>query len=263
MNKRRSVVLDHVWQVALPTPLAVGHVHVWKAVLHNDSLNLETLQRLLSDEEIDRAYRFHHMRDRHRFIAARGQLRLLLSHYLDQPPQTIRFDYNIFGKPFVPEAKGLAFNLAHAGSMALYAFACHTEIGVDVEDLKADFPVADIARHYFSPVEIDVLRKLPHHLQTIAFFNCWTRKEAYIKARGEGLSIPLDSFDVSLAPGEPARLLAIRDYPTQAAEWSLVDLQPGNGYVGALVVRGGYWQVSLWDGLSFMPHVLDIAQRSR
>lgn len=238
---------DGVWRQSPAPLLQANAVHVWTASLAHDLSHLETLQGLLSAEEVNRAHRFHYARDRHRFIAGRGQLRMLLGHYLDQPPESIHFDYSAYGKPSVTNERGLTFNISHADDMALYAFAYQAEIGVDIEAIKMDFPVEDISQHYFSTTEIAVLSRLPDDLKHRAFFTCWTRKEAYIKARGEGLSIPLDSFDVSLTPGEPASLLVTRDQPTEAAEWSLFDLQPGPGYAGALAIRGHHWQLSLRD----------------
>ncbi len=245
---------EGIWRQTSPTRLQADAIHVWKASLAHDLSGLETLQGLLAADEVNRACRFHFARDRHRFIAGRGQLRILLGHYLGQPPESIHFDYSAYGKPCVRNEKGLHFNLSHAGDMALYAFAYQAEIGVDIEAIKTDFPVEDISQHYFSTTEISALSRLPDELKHRAFFTCWTRKEAYIKASGEGLSIPLDSFDVSLTPGEPASLLATRDQPTEADEWSLFDLQPGPGYAAALAIRGHHWQISLWD----YPHLFDL-----
>jgi len=238
---------DSVWQYVSSPPLTVGEIHVWKALVPGDCSDTALIKPCLSADEMSCASRFHHARDRRRFIAARSQLRLLLGQYLGRAPEAIRFHYNDFGKPFVPDSAGLGFNVSHAGDLVLYAFARKAEIGVDVEPIRDDFPVEDIARHYFPPAEVAVLDGLPDHLKHRAFFDCWTRKEAYIKARGKGLSIPLDSFDVSLAPGEPARLLRIGDQAARTADWSLFDLRPAPGYAGALAIRGQNWRLSLWE----------------
>jgi 4'-phosphopantetheinyl transferase len=238
---------DGIWQWTSSPPLKAGNVHVWKAVVAGDCSDVDWIKPCLSADEMSRASRFHHARDRRRYITGRSQLRLLLGHYLERAPEAIRFHYNDFGKPFVADSAGLAFNVSHAGDLVLYAFARQTDMGVDIELIRDDFPVEDIAHHYFSPAEVAVLDGLPDRLKHRAFFDCWTRKEAFIKARGKGLSIPLDSFDVSLAPGEAARLLRIRDEAGQPSDWSLFDLRPAPGCAGALAIRGQNWRLSLWE----------------
>lgn len=224
-----------------------GEVHVWRAALDADSNYLEALRQTLAQDERDRAGRFHFAKDRDRFIAARGILRSILGRYLRRDPATLRFRYGDYGKPQIENASGLRFNLAHSGMLALCAVTWEAEVGVDVEEVRAGVSHEEIAERFFSPSEVAALRALPSALQQEAFFHCWTRKEAYIKAIGEGLSMPLDRFDVSLAPGEPARLLAARgEDPKEASRWSLCELSPGPGYVGALAVQGHAWQLETW-----------------
>nr|ASV46661.1 hypothetical protein [uncultured bacterium] len=150
----------------------------------------------------------------------------------------------MLGEPFA--GRGIRFNVSHSGEMALYAFARGRELGVDVEEVRRMEDGLHIAERFFSQAEVAVFRSLPEEIRDDAFFNCWTRKEAYIKAVGEGLSFPLHVFDVSLAPGEPARLLASRD-PQQAERWSLRGLpDPAPGYRAAIVVEGEGWDLACW-----------------
>jgi 4'-phosphopantetheinyl transferase len=174
---------------------------------------------------------------RNRFVAARALLRDLLAGYLAEPPAAIRFAYNEWGKPALAPgfaALDVRFNLSHSQDLALYAFALEREVGVDLELIRGDFANERLAENFFSPAEVAALRALPREHQARGFFNCWTRKEAYVKARGQGLSIDLKSFDVSLAPGEEARFLRGED----CRGWSLASLAPADGWVAALATHG-------------------------
>jgi len=237
----------------LPSPkelrLSEGEVHVWRASLDGDGPALVRFWATLTGDERERARRFYFERDRRRFVTARGMMRELLGRYLGRQPAQIRFTYNEYGKPALSGEDGgeLRFNASHSHVAALYAFALGIEVGVDVEQLRDDFASLDVAERFFSKTEVQVLGSLPAHLRTQGFFNCWTRKEAYIKALGEGLSHPLDRFTVSLAPGEPARLISTDADPPEAGEWSIVDLQPFQGYAAALAVKGTDPELRYWD----------------
>jgi 4'-phosphopantetheinyl transferase len=137
--------------------------------------------------------------------------------------------------------------LSHSDGLVLYAITRGREVGVDVERLRPDFAVLEVAKKFFSRREVTALVALPENQWPKAFFNCWTRKEAYIKARGEGLTLPLDRFDVSLVPGEPAALLYTNDDPQEASRWSLQELVPESGYVAALAVEGHDWRLKCWQ----------------
>ena len=221
--------------------LAPAEVHLWQATL-DDSL-ADSLKHLLSSDEIARADRFRFAKDRNHFIAARGVLRTLLSAYLGINSDELRFSYAEKGKPSLEESQQCAinFNLAHSHGMAIYAFSSGREVGVDLEYLREDLAGEKIAERFFSPREIEILKNVPAELRKEAFFNCWTRKEAYIKARGEGLSMPLDEFDVSFAPGEPAALLLNHTEPAEVTRWSMRSIPMPSGYVAALVVEGQDW----------------------
>jgi 4'-phosphopantetheinyl transferase len=237
MSEERQLWLD-----ADERPLlAPGEAHVWRACLEQDEATLGKLSELLSEDELLRAGRFHFRRDREHFVAARGALRNILGRYVAVAPQALTFSYGPYGKPMLCGEAGdlrLRFNVSHSRGVALCALTRGREIGVDVEFVREDFAGFDIAARFFSAREVSALRALPPDERTCAFFDCWTRKEAYIKARGEGLSHPLHSFAVSLAPGEPAALLFTDEDPREAARWSLVELFPGEPYRAALAVEG-------------------------
>jgi 4'-phosphopantetheinyl transferase len=205
---------DPLWAIPPTVPSLVHDVvHVWRVALDVSTAQVERLRRLLSSDESQRADRFHLARDRRRFIVARGLLRLILSRYLQLHPSTLQFAYTAFGKPFLAqgtEGELLNFNVSHSDELALIACTRGRAIGVDIESIRPTIEYEQIAARYFSPTEYAHLCTLPLELRVRAFFRCWTRKEAYIKAHGAGLSVPLDRFAVSLVPGEPARLLYTR-----------------------------------------------------
>jgi 4'-phosphopantetheinyl transferase len=230
--------------------LAENEVHVWRASLEVPASSVEHLQRLLVDGEIERARRFYFEKDRRHWIVAHAVLRTLLGRYLRVEPRTLVFATNEYGKPSIASPlaeRRLHFNLSHSGDLALYAFAYDKELGIDVERMRVGIDYMDLATRYFSVYERTALRALPADRQEEAFFLCWSRKEAYIKARGKGVSLPLDQFDVSLAPDEPAILLGSREEPQATERWSLHALFPGERYAGALVTEGSGWQICCWQ----------------
>jgi 4'-phosphopantetheinyl transferase len=225
-------------------------VHVWRANLDQSLSQIALFQNNLGDDERSRADRFYFGRDRERFIVARGILRAILGRYSNRPPDSLSFSYSTHGKPsLVPEsdADGIRFNLSHSNGKALYAISRGREIGIDLEFIRCDLEAEQIAERFFSHSEIETLRALPQSLRKYAFFLCWTRKEAYIKARGEGLSLALDQFDVSLIPGEPAALLSTRSDSDEALRWSLRNLNPAPGYTAALATEGRDCTLSCWQ----------------
>lgn len=235
------------WKCVTRHPeLGGDEVHVWRAFLDAPPDAVGYYRELLSDDERERASRYHFEKDAKHFVVARGALRMILSRYTSRPARLLRFELNEFGKPSLAGAGALRFNLSHSHGVALYTFALGRELGVDVEYAREDFDGPQLANHYFSSREVEALLALPEAARRRAFFNCWARKEAYIKARGMGLSLPLDSFDVSLAPGEPAALLRA-DEGWCGPPWSLVELRPGGGHVGALAVEGEGWTLRCWQ----------------
>ena len=245
---------DHSWR---PPPakfhLARDEVHVFRVYLNLPVSRIKDLQKTLTADERNRAERFHFPQDRQNFIVIRGALRAILGRYLDIRPGQLRFCYNKFGKPDLDIANGshkLNFNLSHSGRLALFAVANSAKIGIDIECIRTDFEYELIAARFFSPGEYLKLKNLPPQMKPEAFFNCWTRKEAYIKARGEGLSLPLDQFEVSLVPGEPAQLLQTKEDAAETKRWSLINLQPERGYAAAIAVEGHEWRIAGWQWLN-------------
>ena len=232
--------------------LRAGDVHVWYVDL---ALTVGTVERLgacLSEDERERASRFKFERDARRFVVARSALRTLLSGCLGLTPRGVAFTYGAHGKPALDGTHAaLSFNLSHSGDVAVIAAGWDRAIGVDVE-LRRPLPdLAALAARSFAPRERAVLDALPEGERAAAFFRCWTRKEAFIKATGQGLAQALDAFVVSLGPAEPARFLDIEGEPDALSRWTLRDLQPPVGYAGALVVerparavRGGRWSAA-------------------
>lgn len=229
-----------------PLALEPDEVHVWLAKL--DHHEAGSLRVLLAADEISRADRFHFAKDRDHFIVARGLLRKLLAAYLGADAAALRFAYAEKGKPALADSRpgAINFNLAHSHGGVLYAFSRSREVGIDLEFIREDFEGEKIAGRFFSAAEIETLEMLPLELRQQAFFECWTRKEAYIKARGEGLSMPLDEFDVSLRPGEPAALLRNHKEPEEVARWTMRSITVPAGYVAALVVEGRDWELKMF-----------------
>lgn len=185
------------------------------------------VRALLSDDELARASSFVFDLDRNRYLAGRLALRELLGRYLDRAPSDVRFAYSSYGKPEVPET-ALRFNVAHSDDLAVIGLTEHDRLGVDVERIRELRDLDDVARTIFSKRELDVFHALPSFAKTQGFFAGWTRKEAFVKAVGEGLSRPLDAVEVTLRPeGSTAR----------AGRWSLFDLAPREGWVGAVAVE--------------------------
>ncbi|MCM3874405.1 MAG: 4'-phosphopantetheinyl transferase superfamily protein [Pyrinomonadaceae bacterium] len=219
--------------------LSIGDVHVWHAML--DDRLAGRLRSVLSEDELTRADRFHFQKDRNHFIVARGLLRTILASYLDVSPIDLRFCYGEKGKPALMKISGensIEFNLSHSHGMALFAFSRNRALGVDLEFIRDELMGEDVAERFFSDAEVTALRALSPETRRQAFFNCWTRKEAYIKACGEGLSMALNEFDVSLVPGEPAALLKNKKDPNEVSRWSMHSIPVESGYVAALVAEG-------------------------
>ena len=248
-------MFNHRWH--LPPPdlaLSRDDVHVWRASLKQPPERGRQLAQTLSCDEMMRAERFRFERDRRRFVVGRGVLRTILGRYLGVEPGQMQFRYDPRGKPHLAEAVGgcgLQFNLAHSHELALYAFTRDREIGVDLEYVRPMPDAEEIAARFFSTRENAVFRVLPKSQKLEAFYNCWTRKEAYLKAIGDGLARPLDQFDVSLAPGDPAMLLHVEGDPLETARWSLQALTPAVGYVAAVAVEGRGWRLACWQWLEW------------
>jgi 4'-phosphopantetheinyl transferase len=226
-------------------------VHVWFVELARSGASVEACFRSLSADERERASRFRFEHLRTGFTLSRGILRVLLGRYVGIEPERIRFAYGPRGKPRLafPETP-LEFNLAHSGRFAAYAFAVGCEPGVDIEEVRPVSEQENIVSRFFSREECEEWLGLDPSQRDEAFFRCWTRKEAYIKALGDGLSMPLDSFRVSLRPGVPAALIEAAGDPAAASKWSLYSLAPEDGYAGSLAVPERARRVRILRGLT-------------
>lgn len=238
-------ILDSWATQSKSVELGYGEVHVWRAYLDCEPTVIGRFEATLAPEEKARANRFVFQKDRNSFIVSRGVLRDLLGRYVNRPPEQLKFDYSWYGKPSLCAElieQRVQFNTSHSRGLALFAFALGRRLGIDVELVRPDFAGEKIAELYFSPREAKELRALPPSLRAEGFFLCWTRKEAYIKARGEGLHIPLESFHVSLTPGQPELLQS-----ADSMHWSLHSLCPDSRYVGALVGEDRNWRPRYWE----------------
>ena len=244
--------------MSLPPPqpssfqLADDEIHSWCASLDVPPETSARLYTTLTPDERTRSARFRFERDQQRFIVARGVLRDLLGRYLQIQPGKISFVYNAFGKPDLgPEfANRLKFNLSHSAGLALIAIATASNVGIDLEYIRRQSDYADIARRFFSAPEVDYLIALPSHLYAEAFFSCWTKKEAYLKACGGSLAIPLNSVSVPLTTDPahtPVDLYVASKDIVPAKRWSLYTLRPAPGYAGALAIEGSGWRSRQWQ----------------
>jgi len=221
--------------------LAANDVMVERVTLAVPDRERAELETLLSDDERRRVERYRFAVDRERFLVARARLRLVLARHAAGSAARLRFAYGTHGKPWVPSHPRLRFNLAHAGDLALIAVARGREVGVDLERVTAGRYLDDVAETFFSSVEQDGLARLEGETRTRALQRCWCRKEAYVKARGTGLSLPLHTFDVvtdASASPDGSLLLATRPHAAEAGAWDLRDLDVGAAYVAALAVEG-------------------------
>jgi 4'-phosphopantetheinyl transferase len=230
--------------------LASGEVHVWAAILDLPPDRIEPLRGCLAGDELERARRFHFEVHRNRYIAGRSFLRSILARYLSVPAGQIRFRYGPKGKPYLelsPAAEDLNFNMAHSSELALYAVTRLAEVGVDVEAIRPMKDLEQIAKRFFSPAEHTDLLNLPPRDRQRGFFSCWSRKEAYLKARGTGISEGLNRFAVTLEPDAAARFREIDGNAAEAERWHLESLTPAEGYVGALALRVPNPSVRRWQ----------------
>jgi len=225
--------------------LPQDEVHVWRASLNASMTQIADIEGVLSDEEIRRANKYYFCQHRRRYIVGRGLLRTILGRYLEMPADSLSFDYSCRGKPELADIcreSGIRFNLSHSGVVVIFAITRDRSVGVDVEDQHRALDMDKVIRRSCSKREKADLKNVPQEMKRQAFFNCWTRKEAYVKAHGDGLAMALNQFSVSLIPGEPARLLD----NVQDARWSLQEIDAGAGYIAAVAAEGHDWQIRNW-----------------
>jgi 4'-phosphopantetheinyl transferase len=229
--------------------LSDNDIHVWRADLNLLPEQIEALAAILSADESDRANRFRFEKDRNRFIAARAILRSLLATYLNLPPSQLEFIYGDRGKPSLSVATpgNLSFNLSHSKGLALYAITRTSSIGIDLEYLRNLSDALQLAKRFFSHSEYEVIAQLSPPEQQRAFFKAWTAKEAYLKAKGSGLSGGLEKVEISIASGYVLKLLSIDGDASLASSWSLYSVEPHPDYLAALAIEKNNWNLSYWD----------------
>jgi 4'-phosphopantetheinyl transferase len=220
-----------------PPGFGPREVQIWGIWLNASDAALAYYRSTLSLDEYNRAERFRFANLKRSYTVSRGGLRILLAHYLGCSPYEIELIVGPRGKPALRGLSQIRFNVSHSGQMALYAFTLGCELGVDVEELRELADAESIATRFFSAAEVSELLSLKPDDRGLAFFRCWTRKEAYIKAIGDGLAIPLDRFQVTLLPGSPAQFVQIASDMGTATDWTLHHLDLARGYIGALAYR--------------------------
>jgi 4'-phosphopantetheinyl transferase len=229
-------------------------IHVWPVIVRGAHPVVAKFESFLSPDEIARAAAFRFEDLSRSYILSRGALRFLIGCYLGDSPREVGLIQGSHGKPGLAQREGIPtafeFNVSHSGEIALFAFSYGCELGVDVEQIRTLGDMNGVARQFFSREESQELFNLPLDERERAFFLCWTRKEAYVKAVGNGLSIPLDSFRVTLRPGESARFLHLDHDASLAQAWMLHDLEVATGYAAALAYRDDPRPVQLQPVLS-------------
>ena len=239
-----------IWRQSVPGEMVSSNeVHVWRANLDFSSLQIENPEGILSADELARAGKFHFERDQMRFIAARGILRTILGHYLGKKPNKICFEYTSFGKPVlatIPGNDAISFNVSHSGEIALYAITSCRKVGIDVERIRENVDLWPIANRFFSYDEISSLERIDKKNQCEGFFQYWVRKEAFIKAMGEGISFPMEQCDVSSIKGKIWTPIKLSVENREPSRWYAQDLFPGDGYTAAIAIEGGDLNLSCW-----------------
>ncbi len=223
-------------------------IQIWTVIKSSD-LNIATYFDYLSGGEKIVAEKFRFPKDRANYVLGRAILRFLAGGYLKRDPKKIQFAYNKYGKPEFADPSPLSFNIAHSEDAIVFGFSKSGPVGIDVEKIKTNFDVLEIARRYFSPAETEALETCSGKDQIRAFYRCWTRKESFIKAKGKGLSFPLDAFTVSLDNDLSARLIATNWKATEKEDWQLFSFVPSEGYLAAATVYGknGDIEYREWD----------------
>ncbi len=230
--------------------IAAGCVDIWRARIDLAPGDVSSFFELISADEQARADRFRYPHHRSRYIASHGILRKILGLYLDVPPKEICFAADSHGKPYLTAPctpADLRFNLSHSRDMALYAVTRSRDVGIDVEHLERAGNSLEIARRFFAPAEADAIASAPDELRRKAFLTCWTRKEAFLKAKGDGLSIPLNAFEVTVWPESPPALLSVGWDASDHLKWVLFDIDPGGDYVASIAVEQGVSELRCFD----------------
>jgi 4'-phosphopantetheinyl transferase len=239
-------------------PLGQFEIHVWMVKLAWPDGVADRLKNYLTDEETNQAARFHFAHDQRRFVIRRAILRRLLASYLGKRADAIGLLSGLNGKPFVSGQDvpgGICFNCSHSADRGLIVITRGRGLGADLEQHRHLNDAEDLAKAFFSNSEIKELNDLPQSLKMVGFFNCWTRKEAFVKAVGLGLSFPLNRFSVSLTPGQPATLLDVAEDHEAMKKWTMASLDVGVDYSAALVFEGRNVKFHYFE---WSPRLLDL-----
>jgi len=242
---------SEAWAHGLTRPeLVAGVVDVWRASLEQTEGRVDQFRTTLAEDECARVVRFASQDLRDRYTAGRGLLRAILGRYLEVEPAQIRFAYGPKGQPALSgdcASSGIRFNVSHSGAIFMCAVTRGMDVGIDIEEIEPRADFLKLAQRFFAPTEAAEIRSLPAEEQLPAFYACWTRKEAYIKAKGSGLSIPLNKFKVTLLPNMPPAVVSSAVYPDDSAHWKLFDVSPHPKYAAALAVAPAEHEVT-WRG---------------
>jgi len=220
-----------------PPELTPKIIHTWLVNVDDVLHKIEILNRVISKDEKEKATKFRFKKDQNIFIISRGVLRILSAYYLNMGAKNIVFKYGEYGKPEYDFYSDLKFNISHSGDLIVLSFAKDFDIGVDIEKVKDDFDVLEIASNFFSTLEIETLKKIPKAQQVYYFYRCWTRKEAFIKAKSLGLSFPLDSFSVCISSDKKTELLETKWNNAEKDTWKLFTFSPQQNYIGAISIQ--------------------------
>lgn len=241
VSRRQGSCLQRVSADALDR----AEIYVYEFPLTTSESEFSTCEELLSADERTRAAKFHFQRDSRKFVAARATMRLILGEYVHKAASDLRFRYTKHGKPSLADTDAdICFNLSHAGERGILGITRGRDIGVDIENTGRKTEIDNLAKRFFSPAESKSLEGLPIEEKKNSFFRIWTCKEAFLKAQGLGLTRSLGSFDIDLSSGA-ARLLATRPDATEAARWSILELEASAGYAAAVAVEGPIQRVNL------------------
>ena len=234
------------YQVEKKIELLENNVHIWSTNLKLSSGQIEELSTILSPDEKERANKFYFERDKNRFIIARGTLRKILSHYLNIEPKKLQFTYSDRGKPYLTNT-AILFNLSHSQDLALYAITKINLIGIDLEYIRPMNDAKNLAKRFFSIREYNLISQLPPQKQQETFFKIWTCKEAYLKAKGDGLGGSLEKVEICLTPEKPVEFFSINGDIEEASHWYLYQFIPQPNYIAAVVVAEKNQKLSFWQ----------------
>jgi 4'-phosphopantetheinyl transferase len=230
------------WHEAIPErSILANEVHVWRVFNEKISSQIKNLEEILSDDELERAGKFYFEMDRKRFIMVRAILRIILSNYVREKPQHLHFKYSAFGKPMLatnPGSDNICFNLSHSNGIALYAVTLNRHAGIDVEHIRHNIDIEQIAKRFFSSAENSLLNNIHEKDRLAMFFKFWTRKEAIVKATGKGVSFPMEQVDVSSINDDFLSTVKLTDENKEGLCFSVQDLFPEKGYAAAIAIAG-------------------------